>query len=100
MGRYLLRRTAFLLASLLLAASLLFVLLRLLPGDPANALLPMGATPEQIAAARHEVGSDLPLPQQYAAWLGDLARLDLGTSYISKLPVGEEIAAGWPSRCR
>lgn len=92
MGRYLLRRTAFLLASLLLAASLLFVLLRLLPGDPANALLPMGATPEQIAAARHEVGSDLPLPQQYAAWLGDLARLDLGTSYISKLPVGEEIA--------
>ncbi|MGN9846854.1 ABC transporter permease [Nonomuraea sp. H19] len=92
MARYLLRRTAFLLGSLLLAASLLFVLLRLLPGDPANALLPMGATPEQIAAARRQTGSNLPLPEQYATWLGGLARLDLGTSYVSRLPVGGEIA--------
>ncbi|MEV5504508.1 ABC transporter permease, partial [Nonomuraea fuscirosea] len=38
-------------------------------------------------------GSDLPLPEQFAAWLGGLARLDLGTSYVSKLPVGGEIAA-------
>lgn len=93
MARYLLRRTAFLLGSLLLAASLLFVLLRLLPGDPANALLSIGATPEQIAAARRQTGSDLPLPEQFGAWLGGLARLDLGTSYVSKLPVGREIAA-------
>ncbi|MEU8363322.1 ABC transporter permease [Nonomuraea sp. NPDC048882] len=93
MARYLLRRTAFLLGSLLLAASLLFVLLRLLPGDPANALLSIGATPEQIAAARRQTGSDLPLLEQFAAWLGGLARLDLGTSYVSKLPVGGEIAA-------
>ncbi|MBT2225799.1 ABC transporter permease [Nonomuraea sp. NEAU-A123] len=93
MARYLLRRTAFLLGSLLLAASLLFVLLRLLPGDPSNALLPMGATPEQIAAARRQTGSDLTLPEQYAAWLGGLVRLDLGTSYVSRLPVGGEIAA-------
>ncbi|TDC09038.1 ABC transporter permease [Nonomuraea longispora] len=93
MGRYLLRRTAFLLASLLLAASLLFVLLRLLPGDPANALVSVGATPEQLAAARRQLGSDLPLPQQFASWLGGLARLDLGTSFVSKLPVGSEIAA-------
>ncbi|TDE42853.1 ABC transporter permease [Nonomuraea mesophila] len=93
MGRYLLRRTAFLLVSLLLAASLLFVLLRLLPGDPANALVSVGATPEQLAAARRQLGSDLPLPQQFASWLGGLARFDLGTSFVSKLPVGSEIAA-------
>ncbi|MEV0231754.1 ABC transporter permease [Nonomuraea sp. NPDC050786] len=92
MARYLLRRTAFLLGSLLLAASALFVLLRLLPGDPANALLPVGATPEQIAAARRQIGSDLPLPEQFGAWLGGLARLDLGTSLVSRLPVGSEIA--------
>ncbi|WP_431915320.1 ABC transporter permease [Nonomuraea jabiensis] len=92
MARYLLRRTAFLLGSLLLAASALFVLLRLLPGDPANALLPVGATPEQIAAARRQIGSDLPLPEQFGAWLGGLARLDLGTSLVSRLPVGAEIA--------
>ncbi|WP_043622570.1 ABC transporter permease [Nonomuraea candida] len=93
MGRYLLRRTGFLLGSLLAAAALLFVLLRLLPGDPANALLSVGATPEQIAAARRQIGSDVPLPEQFAAWLAGLARLDLGTSFVSRLPVGPEIAA-------
>ncbi|TDD53811.1 ABC transporter permease [Nonomuraea terrae] len=93
MGRYLLRRTAFLLGSLLAAAALLFVLLRLLPGDPANALLSVGATPEQIAAARRQIGSDLPLLQQFGSWLAGLARLDLGTSFVSRLPVGPEIAA-------
>ncbi|MER7498806.1 ABC transporter permease [Nonomuraea pusilla] len=93
MGRYLLRRTAFLLGSLLAAAGLLFVLLRLLPGDPANALLSVGATPEQIAAARRQIGSDLPLPEQFWSWLAGLARLDLGTSFVSRLPVGPEIAA-------
>ncbi|MFB4271527.1 ABC transporter permease [Nonomuraea sp. GTA35] len=93
MARYLLRRTAFLLGSLLAAAGLLFVLLRLLPGDPANALLSVGATPEQIAAARRQIGSDLPPAEQFWAWLGGLARLDLGTSFVSRLPVGPEIAA-------
>nr|WP_055502219.1 ABC transporter permease [Nonomuraea pusilla] len=93
MARYLLRRTAFLLGSLLAAAGLLFVLLRLLPGDPANALLSVGATPEQIAAARRQIGSDLPLPEQFWSWLAGLARLDLGTSFVSRLPVGPEIAA-------
>ena len=43
----------------------LFLLLRLLPGDPANSLLSVGATPEQIAAARHQIGSDLPLLEQF-----------------------------------
>ncbi|PZG14450.1 ABC transporter permease [Nonomuraea aridisoli] len=93
MARYLLRRTAFLLGSLLAAAALLFVLLRLLPGDPANALLSVGATPEQIAAARRQIGSDLPLLEQFGSWLAGLARLDLGTSFVSRLPVGPEIAA-------
>ena len=62
---YLLRRLAILLLSLLLAAVVLFVLLRLLPGDPANALLGVGATEAQIAAARTQVGSDQPLLTQF-----------------------------------
>jgi peptide/nickel transport system permease protein len=96
MLRYLVRRTAILAGSLVLAAGVLFVLLRLLPGDPANALLPVGATPEQIAAARHELGTDAPLGTQFLTWLGDLATLDLGRSLISTLPVGPEIAARLP----
>ncbi|AZS82978.1 ABC transporter permease [Streptomyces griseoviridis] len=93
MGRYLLRRLAFLLVSLALASVVLFVLLRLLPGDPANALTSVGASPQQIAAARHSIGSDRPLPEQFTHWLGQLASGDLGTSFVSSLPVGPEVAA-------
>jgi peptide/nickel transport system permease protein len=88
---YTLRRTAILIVSLLIAATVLFVLLRLLPGDPANALLGVGATQEQIAAARAQVGSDQPLSVQFVSFLGNLARLDLGTSFVSRAPVLAEI---------
>ena len=85
MTTYLLRRSAFLVVSLVLAMVVLFVLLRLLPGDPSNALLSVNATPEQIAAAQEQVGSNLPLWQQFTAWFGDMITLNLGTSFISSL---------------
>jgi peptide/nickel transport system permease protein len=88
---YLIRRTLILVASLFLAAVVLFVLLRLLPGDPANALLGVGATEQQIAAARAQVGSDQPLYVQFVNFLGNLVRLDLGTSFVSRASVLEEI---------
>ncbi|GAB3879872.1 ABC transporter permease [Microbispora bryophytorum] len=93
MTAYLLRRTAFLVVSLFLAAVVLFLLLRLIPGDPANALLSVGASPDQVAAARHLIGTDRPLPEQFVSWLGEMSRLDLGSSFVSTLPVGPEIAA-------
>nr|WP_055048587.1 ABC transporter permease [Devosia sp. A16] len=77
--------------SLLIAAVVLFVLLRLLPGDPANALLGVGATEAQIAAARTQVGSDQPLMTQFVNFVGNLARFDLGTSFVSKASVLGEI---------
>ena len=89
---YLLRRSAFLVISLVVAMIVIFVLLRLLPGDPANALLSIDATPEQIAAARAQVGSDQPLLQQFATWSAQLLSGDLGDSYISTRPVGPEVA--------
>lgn len=92
MTSYLVRRLGFLLLSFILAMLLIFVLLRLLPGDPANALLSIDATEEQIAAAREQVGSNLPLWQQLTGWLADVARLDLGRSFISGTPVLPEIA--------
>ncbi len=79
--------------SLLLAMVVLFFLLRVLPGDPANALLSASATPEQIKAAQEQVGSNLPLPEQFANWFGSLLTLNLGQSFISSLPVGPEIAS-------
>lgn len=90
---YLLRRLAFLIVSLVVAMVVIFVLLRLLPGDPANALLSVDATPEQIAAAQAQVGSDQPLAQQFFTWAGQMLRFDLGDSYISTLPVAPEIAS-------
>jgi len=90
---YLLRRLAFLVVSLVVAMIAIFVLLRLLPGDPANALLSVNATPEQIAAARAQVGSDQPLLQQFTTWAGQLLRFDLGESFLSSRPVGPDIAA-------
>ncbi|MFG6475656.1 ABC transporter permease [Microbacterium sp. P06] len=90
---YVLRRSGFLLVSLVVAMVVIFVLLRLLPGDPANALLSIDATPEQIEAARAQVGSDQPLWQQFTTWAAQLVRFDLGESYISSRPVGPEISA-------
>jgi len=69
------------------------VLLRLLPGDPANALLSVGADEAQIAAARRQVGSDLPLPQQFLQFITSLAQFDLGTSFVSRTSVLDEIMA-------
>lgn len=87
------RRLASLLASLAAASILLFLVVRLLPGDPANALLSAESTPEQIAAARRLVGSEVPLQQQFFHWLRQLGTLDFGESFISGLDVRAEIAS-------
>ncbi|WP_257949223.1 ABC transporter permease [Shinella sp. CPCC 101442] len=85
------RRSVILALSVVIAAVILFVLLRLLPGDPANALVSVGADAAQIEAARKQVGSDLPLYEQFLRFAGSLARFDLGNSFVSDAPVLEEI---------
>ncbi|KAB0570410.1 ABC transporter permease [Brucella pituitosa] len=88
---YILRRSAILILSVFIAAIVLFLLLRLLPGDPANALVSVGADAAQIEAARKQVGSDLPLYQQFTQFIGSLVRFDLGNSFVSGAPVLTEI---------
>ncbi len=85
------RRSAILILSVFVAAIVLFLLLRLLPGDPANALVSVGADAAQIEAARKQVGSDLPLYQQFTQFIGSLMRFDLGNSFVSGAPVLTEI---------
>lgn len=89
--RYLRRRLLILVSSLFLATVTLFVLLRLIPGDPSNSLLSVGATPDQIKAARHAVGSDLPLTQQFFHWFNQLIHFNFGTSLISGVSVSGEV---------
>jgi len=91
MGNYLAHRVFFLLVSFAVALLIIFILLRLLPGDPANALLSVDASPEQIAAARAKVGSDRPLVHQMTAWFTGIFRGDFGESYISGVPVAPEV---------
>ena len=66
--------------------TIVFFIMRL-SGDPTLLLVPEGATAEQIAQLRHALGFDRPLGVQFAAYLGDLARLDFGESLVQRAPV-------------
>lgn len=90
------RRAAGAAAVLLTVATLAFVALQFIPGDPAEAALGgpgSQATAEALAAARAEFGLDRPLPEQYAEFMWRLLRGDLGVSYAQRIPVTEVLAA-------
>jgi peptide/nickel transport system permease protein len=86
---YVVRRVAQLVPVLLVVSLALFLLLRVLPGDPTTAVLGEEATEEQRAALRAEFGLDRPLVEQYLAYAADLLRGDLGESWTTGEPVGE-----------
>jgi peptide/nickel transport system permease protein len=69
--------------SLLGASLVIFLIAQALPGDVARVLLGEGATDEQIAAKRHELGTDRPLTVRYFAWLFGMLRGDFGQSYFT-----------------
>ena len=78
-------------------ATLVFVLLRVLPGDPALLLLGIDAlNPDALARAQAEMGLDRPLVVQYGLWLFNLVQGDLGTSLRSGIEVGELVAGALP----
>lgn len=68
-----------------------FSLLYLMPGNPAVALLGPDASSEQVAALRASMGLDDPLPVQYARWVGNAVRGDLGVSVRTRLPIAETV---------
>lgn len=92
MIRYLLRRTLLLLFSLFVASVLIFLLLRLLPGDVATTIGGLRATPEQLARIRANLGLDRPLTTQYGSWLGGVLRGDFGKSQLTGVSVSAELA--------
>lgn len=72
---------------MLAVSVVIFLLLRVVPGDPAQMLLGEMANEERIAETRHSLGLDRPLPIQYAIFMGGLLRGDLGTSIARNTPV-------------
>jgi peptide/nickel transport system permease protein len=97
MSTYVARRLALLLPTLLGVSMLVFVLVRLLPGDATTLQLQDArATAADEAALRHQLGLDQPIYVQYVSWLGTLARGDLGHSFKSRNPVIDELSGRIP----
>jgi len=97
MGGYIVRRIIGLLPTLLGVSAAAFLMIHLLPSDPAVAYLGEHATPEAIARVRHEFGLDQPLPVQYAVYLWNVVRGDFGESLDSHRPVSVEFLPRFPA---
>jgi peptide/nickel transport system permease protein len=95
MLRHLLSRVGQAIAASFGVLTIVFFIMRL-SGDPTLLLVPEGATAEQIAQLRHELGFDRPLIVQYAGYLDDLAHLDLGESLVQRAPVAGIVAERIP----
>ena len=93
LGVYVLRRIALAIPTLLGVTLVIFVLVRLIPGDPARVIAGLQASDEEVTRIREELGLTRSIPAQYAVFIGRVARGNLGTSAVTKAPVLEEIGA-------
>ena len=99
---YLIRRLLLFIPTMLLVFTLVFVILRVIPGDPAVAMLSGGAqterafTQEDVDRLRAKLGTDRPLVVQYGDWLWGLASLDFGTSFFYDQPIWDDIKDRFP----
>lgn len=92
MKLFLLKRFATLVATLVGASIVVFVVLEILPGDAAQTMMGADAAPEAVAALRAKLGLDRPALERYLAWIGGLLTADLGTSHAYGSPVAGLIA--------
>ncbi len=91
MAGYIVRRVFFMLPVILLVSFGTFMIMHLVPGDPARVLLGEGATPQAVAALHQQWGLDTPLPEQFALWLWRALHGDLGQSIQLQQPVLQAI---------
>jgi peptide/nickel transport system permease protein len=85
------------LLTLLLVSAVIFTISGLLPGDAAQETLGQSATPEQVAALRHEMGLDRPALTRYVSWVAAIAQGDPGQSLVANMPVRDVIAERLPN---
>lgn len=91
------KRFASSLLTLLLVSVTIFIIAQLLPGDAAQEALGQSATPQQVAALRHEMGLDRPAYVRYASWLTGMVSGDPGQSLVANMPVSEVISDRLPN---
>ena len=102
MGAYLLRRFGLMLLTLFGISVIIFTLLRIVPGNIVDILFDTAGMvdPAEKARISHDLGLDLPVPQQYWRWITGIARGDLGYSYVSEKPTLDEIIPRIPITAR
>lgn len=97
MIRYIARRLLASIPTILTVTVLVFAMLQLVPGDPAEIFLGENrSTPELLAQIRHDMGLDRPLHVQYLSYIGGVLRGDLGESLFNNQPVLQQILAAFP----
>ncbi len=89
---YLAGRLGVLLATLLAATAIVFIIVQVVPGDPVRYMMGLQADPDTVAALRHQLGLDAGAWQRYGSWVGGLLRGDFGLSYTYRIPVGALLA--------
>ena len=92
MLRYALKRLVSLIVSLAVASLVIFFVIEVAPGDPAQFMLGMNAQPDTVAALRAELGLDVPKWERYLNWVGGMLTGDFGTSYTYRTPVADMVA--------
>src|SRR5947208_14111385 len=93
---YVARRLLVAIPTLVGAATVSFLLMRLIPGDPARVIAGVNATPQDVDRIRHQLGLDQPVWLQYLDFVGNLFRLNLGISARTGQPVLDEITSRLP----
>ena len=96
MARYIVRRIFFIIPVALLVSFMTFMIIHLIPGDPARIFLGEEATPQTIAALRQQLGLDQPLPTQFALWLWQAVHGNMGQSIQLQQPVLQAIVQRLP----
>jgi len=95
-ARYIVQRLLFILPVALLVSFMTFMVIHLVPGDPARVLLGEDATPQTVAALEQQLGLDKPLPTQFALWLWQAVHGNLGQSIQLQQPVLDAILQRLP----
>lgn len=93
---YIAKRLLYAVPTLLAVLTLVFVLVRIVPGDPAQVVLGDQATPQALAELRAKIGLDRPIWEQYFVFMADMLRGDLGRSLITNRPVLADVMAVLP----
>ncbi|MFN8591952.1 MAG: ABC transporter permease [Thermomicrobiales bacterium] len=91
MGRYLIRRFLWMIVVVIGVSIVVFSLIHITPGDPAQIMLGPTAGMDEVQALRHQLGLDQPIFKQYAIWASHVVQGDLGTSIVLRRPVLDEV---------